>query len=532
MKQLFLLTILFATILSCSKTDNSTPTPAQQKVASVILKAISSNTFWLDESDAITLTVELKDDKGANISNYSGKISYFVNGTALANNSFLPTTEGNYEIKTQVENINSTNTLNIIVKSPQKELDKIVMTSGFYQKYAVWHTMTGTKPELLVKGYDKNGIEIPIQKGLKAVIGANEIALNSLAFDKTGTQKIVVSAYKKQTDVTFIVRSPRTFEVVRLPIIFHFCQPGPYKYPNSTETDKTMYDKAIQTLKGDYINTLNKAFRNQYETDITTKDPNAQDTFIEFYLADTDPDGKPLAQKGVNLLQFTRPYQSGTTYDYNTPEAKQYTQNRSDLLKKWTVNNYINIIFEPAANNYGYAGSASVSGLDINRTEYIPKEFFNLPSSTDKNFNGTYGNIYPAISINGFILFYGLDGNKLSTTLPHEIGHFLGLPHTFAVGCDEKSHSDGLLDTPTSATSASKSDCNNNNFIQQNIMSYLSPMNIYFTYDQVTIMRTWIEAGRNIPTPRNKVKSGGRIGIEENTKYFEQTNIVTCNGLH
>ena len=63
-------------------------------------------------------------------------------------------------------------------------------------------------------------------------------------------------------------------------------------------------------------------------------------------------------------------------------------------------------------------------------------------------------------------------------------------------------------------------------------MSYLSPMNIYFTYDQVTVIRTWIEAGRYIPTPRNKGKSGGRIGVEDNGRYFGQTHILTCNGLH
>lgn len=518
-------------VLSCSQKET---TPLKEKVALVTLKMSEATpTFWIGESNPITLSAELKNEKGTVITNYTGKISYFSNGVELNSSSFSPTNDGNYDLRVQVENITSANSITITVKSPEKEINKIVMTSGFYQKYAVWYTMIGTKPELTVKGFDKNGSEVPIQKGLKTTIGSTEITLNNLIFDKTGTQKIITSAYGKQADVTFEVRSPRTFEVVRLPLIFHFCQPGSYKYINSTDTDKTMYDKAIQTLKGDYINTLNKAFRNQYETDITTKDPNAQDTFIEFYLADTDPDGKPLTQKGVNILNFTKPNQSGTTYDYNSPEAKQYTQNRSDLLKKWSVNNYINVIFEPAANNYGYGGSASTSSLDINRTDYIPKEFFNLPSSTDKNFNGTYGNIYPAITINGFILFYGLDTNKLSTTLPHEIGHFLGLPHTFAVGCNENSHSDGLLDTPTSATSSSKSDCNNNNFIQQNIMSYLSPMNIYFTYDQVTIMRTWIEAGRYIPTPQNKGKSGLRINIKDDASYFGHTNTIMCNGgLH
>ncbi|MFN8357123.1 MAG: M43 family zinc metalloprotease [Spirosomataceae bacterium] len=513
MKTLPFISLFLGLVLGCGKSQEPSPS---ERIATVAFKTPSQSiTLWIGESEALPLTVELKDTQGQVITNYVGTTMYYANGQSLSSATFVPTIEGTYILKAKVESIETIVPLTITVKNPQKELDKVVITSGFYQKYAVWHTMTGTKPELSAKGYDKVGTEVPIQKGLKANLGSSSVTISNLSFDKAGTQKIVIIAYGKQAEVTFEVRTPRTFEVVKVPLMFHFCLPGSYQYPNSTDTEVTMRTKALEALKNpDYINLLNQVFRNQYEADIASHDPNAQDTYIEFYLAETDPDGKPLAQKGVNLLSFAKPQQTGSTYDWSTPEATLYRQKVEQLIKRWNPNQYLNIIFEPTATNYGYGGGAAGGGgLDASRKDWVPREFFSLPII---NYGG-WGTFYnsanaPLISLNGFAQFFWAgqtSGTRIATTLPHEIGHILGLPHTFGSSsrCTDNVHSDGFLDTPTSFFESSTSNCEGVGFTQRNVMSYLNNgLKAYFTYDQVTMMRARIEAGFNLPTPRNRGK--------------------------
>ncbi|MCP1380999.1 M43 family zinc metalloprotease [Runella salmonicolor] len=501
---------LYVMLVSCSTLREI---PAV-KIATVTVKLpASSSIFWLGESEPLPLSVELKDAQGNLISGYNGTVTYFSNGKTLPNSTFDPSTEGVYTLKAMVESVESA-VVSVTVKDPQKEMERLELRSGFYYRYAVWHVPVNTWPDVVPKGYDKAGNEIPIGKKAKVQFRGKEAVPSSIQLNQPGKETIIGSAYGKQAELTFQVRAPRTFDIVRIPLMFHFCQAGDYTYPNSSETDETMRKKGIEALKNEnYLKVLNRIFRNRYEADIAAHDPNAHDTFIEFYLAETDPDGKPLPQKGVNLLDFKRPAQAGSTYDWNTPEAKEYTQKIENLVKRWNPNEYLNILVEPAALNIPYAGAAGGGGLDVARKEAVPKEFFELPIV---NFN-PYGTFYaksnaPLIRLNGFAQFLwgGLPTvDKIPTTIPHELGHIFGLPHTFglASNCTDAIHSDGLWDTPTCANDKVTVNCETVPFVQKNLMSYLySGQKVYFTYDQVTVMRARIEAGFNLPTPRNRGK--------------------------
>ncbi len=457
MKHIFHLSLIVLTI-ACSKTDT---TPVQQKVASVTLKTISTNTFWIGESDAITLNVELKDDKGATISNFSGKISYLVNGTALTSNTLNPTTEGTYDIKAQVENISSTNAIILTAKSPQKELDKIVMTSGFYQKYAVWHTMTGTKPELSVKGFDKQNNEIPIQKGLKALIGTSEVTINTLTFDKAGTQKIVASAYGKQADMTFEVRSPRTFEVVRLPIVFHVSKG--LNIPSNADI-----------LTGKLMEKLNATYRNKLPPYKGEAHPNQCDTFIEFDLVTEAPDGTKLKNAGINFLPYT----------LNNKVQSIWWPQLTAVTSVWSVNKYINIFVYPDSSGIG--GSSSGTYLDIEFKKSLSEEMKKLPiidfyTGVTVSYSSTF-NSANSWSINNLTSIHLGISSFINSGyyVAHEIGHQLRLRHTFEFGCDKPNlfnrEGDGCFDTPIHKANFpsdySRVNCSEQKFTSANCMDY------------------------------------------------------------
>ncbi len=169
-------------------------------------------------------------------------------------------------------------------------------------------------------------------------------------------------------------------------------------------------------------------------------------------------------------------------------------------------------------------------------TRKCAAEFFNLPLANYNGILGYYSRFVTEIDIPYIILngYSHLSGASYENIIPHEIGHILGLPHTFgnSTKCTDDIHSDGLLDTPTSALQNSTTNCDGVPFIQRNVMSYLiNEIKLYFTYDQVTVMRAKIEAGFNLPTPQNKGKIGGRIGLEDYTTHFTQRNMILCNSL-
>jgi hypothetical protein len=537
MKKVIFIFLCF--LLSCNKkADTATPISNQKPATISIKTSASPGNFWVTESPNLVLSVDLKDEKGAIIQNYSGKITFTANDKDMTDNQYTFNTEGQIIFKAKVDNLTSDATGTFIVKDPAKELDHIEVANGFYQKYAVNHTLIGSKPDILIKGFSKNGIEIPIAKGLKASLGTENIILENYAFAKNGTQKIAINAYGKTSDLTFNVRANnRIFDLVRIPLIFHFCKPGPFVNPSVNISDEQYMVQALAQLKsGEIIDQLNKMYRNKFVANSQSIDPNAADSFIEFYLADKGPDGKALAQNGVNKLDFTKPYVApGGNYDKNSSEAKAYETKLVAELSKWNMNEYMNIVIEPFGG-WGYAGIGKNPFMDNARKTFIPKEYFDLPYSLTSDQilfkDGPNTNFYDHIRLNGSKnVLTSSDGfvDKgllLNSNLVHELGHVFGLPHTFwrAGDCNEAQHSDGLFDTPKHFEPNYSKSCDNIIFTQTNMMNYNDkPTKGYFTYDQVTVMRARIEAQFNIPSPRNKgkVQGGIKLSLSQNQSIID-----------
>ena len=178
---------------------------------------------------------------------------------------------------------------------------------------------------------------------------------------------------------------------------------------------------------------------------------------IEFYLADTDPEGNPT--NGVTYSNNTNWYNDSGTY-YST--------------LGWDTERYLNIYTNSAGGYLGY-----VAGFPADGTAGQPEDRVVV--------------LWEA---------YGRDGSygppfDQGRTLTHEVGHYLGLFHTFQGGCDSGScytQSDLICDTnsesgPHFGCSSGTSSCGSVDPIE-NYMDYSDDLCMNkFTQEQVNRMR-------------------------------------------
>ena len=178
---------------------------------------------------------------------------------------------------------------------------------------------------------------------------------------------------------------------------------------------------------------------------------------IEFYLADTDPDGNPT--NGVTYTNNTTWYNdSGTYYE----------------SLGWDTERYLNIYTNTAGGFLGY-----VAGFPADGTAGQPEDRVVV--------------LWEAYGRDGV---YGPPFDQ-GRTLTHEVGHYLGLFHTFQGGCDSGScysQSDLICDTnsesgPHFGCSTGTSSCGSVDPIE-NYMDYSDDLCMTkFTPEQVNRMR-------------------------------------------
>lgn len=178
---------------------------------------------------------------------------------------------------------------------------------------------------------------------------------------------------------------------------------------------------------------------------------------IEFYLADTDPDGNPT--NGVTYTDNTTYYNDSGTYYVDLG---------------WDTERYMNIYTNTAGGYLGY-----VAGFPADGTAGQPEDRVVV--------------LWEAYGRDGA---YGPPFDQ-GRTLTHEVGHYLGLFHTFQGGCDSGScysQSDLICDTnsesgPHFGCSTGTSSCGSVDPIE-NYMDYSDDLCMNtFTVEQVNRMR-------------------------------------------
>jgi hypothetical protein len=222
------------------------------------------------------------------------------------------------------------------------------------------------------------------------------------------------------------------------------------------------------------IRTLNEDFRRKKGTPGFNSHPDGEDSQIEFVLAQVDPDGNPT--NGIVRVDRNLVHPPPGISDFITLCSK---------YSYWDPEQYLNVWCMDVGLHGIYTGKSSFPVSDLN----------GLPTHHEDAAGD-------GIFINAINFGQGeptIPNLNMGRTLTHEIGHFLGLLHTFgpAGNCD---YSDYCDDTPpiSSATHGCPSEkpttCDGRAAMIENYMdySYDRCMNI-FTKNQVVRMHIVLE---------------------------------------
>jgi len=298
-----------------------------------------------------------------------------------------------------------------------------------------------------------------------------------------------------------------------IPVVVHILHDGEI----GNISDAQVYD-AIRMLNEDY-NKLNTDTVDTRNTSNAPFKPIAADINIQFKLAKIDPNGD--CTNGIERRSSTE-----GTYNANDDNAKHYNGGGLDA---WDRNKYFNIWVVNTIENTGSTGTILGYGQ------------FPMWGSAD-----TYGFVVRNDA------FGSIGTSSGDRTVTHELGHCLGLFHTFQGGCGSNSSScssqgDGCCDTPPVndphwSCSASQNYCNQipngdsygfDAYDQfENYMSY-SPCQNMFSEDQKAIIEgNFASIGfmQNLASLSNQIATGVTLPDVLCSANFTSNTRVICQG--
>jgi len=319
----------------------------------------------------------------------------------------------------------------------------------------------------------------------------------------------------------------------QLPVIFHI-----FYFKDLDDRDLNKIKNTYDISRIAYIlKNVNDLWKGLYDSE-----SKGRDMGVDFVLATHNEKGEKLKYPGIEYVEWTG--DSINPQDFMKWNKKGRSPYTSYI---WEPNDYINIMLYPfKSNNNDKAITLGISHLPYNASGH---ELEGL-KATDKTFITKSNLAFPyCVSINEcyasakydskrYIAFLGRDRYNssmvdVSSTLAHELGHYLGLLHVFTEKdngeyADDCKDTDYCEDTPTynkleydkwlteylkmpeiSFTKAIKrTNCEGEDFDSHNIMDYSVTCADRITEDQHKRIRNVLYYSPLIPGPKkNKISS-------------------------
>lgn len=289
----------------------------------------------------------------------------------------------------------------------------------------------------------------------------------------------------------------------RLPVVFHVI------YADKNNENQYVREGWLEKV----LEACNELYRNS-----------GVDLGLELVMATEDPDGRKLEEPGVNRVQWDI---SEISCQLFMGLGEYMPQKYVDLI--WDPDRYINICL------YNFSEDGV---LGISHFPYVIKGD-HLEGASEVPYEPTAADLdYPhCVSVNSLYVYDHQEGVWMETdvvsTITHELGHYLGLCHTFSedddLGTDSCIDSDYCSDTPTYnrdeynsyvtnyfygltgsftmedfKTLVKRKDCLNGyqEFTSDNIMDYSFSYNDTFTPQQAARIRYVLLHSPFVPGPK------------------------------